>query len=188
MWRARLSKYFPTAQSIRENRFLRPFAHHLDHHSLWQFNRRSVAGGVAVGLFFGLLIPFAQIFFAAALAVVLRVNLPTAAFCTLISNPLTFPPIYYFAYRLGDFLTGREVEVAEVVIQSDIQEVISVQQGEVSGWFPHLILWFQTVGFPLAVGLVVLATVSAVLGYFLVSGLWRMQVGRRWHKRRQERP
>lgn len=187
MPRGQFSKRFPTAQSLKENRFLRPFARYLDHHFLWQFNRRSVAGGVAVGLFFGLLIPFAQIFFAALVAIVLRVNLPTAAFCTLVSNPLTFPAIYYFAYRLGDFLTGAEAQVAEVVIESDIQEVITVQQGEVVGWFPHLVLWFETVGMPLALGLLVISTIAALLGYFLVSGIWKLQVGQRWRKRRQRR-
>lgn len=180
-------KRLPTAQSIKESRFLKPFGPYLDHHFLWQFNRRSVAGGVAVGLFFGLLIPFAQIFFAALIAILLRVNLPTAAFCTLVSNPLTFPAIYYAAYKLGDFLTGAEVEVAEVVIESDIEEVMTVQQGEVVGWFPSLLLWLESVGLPLALGLFVMASAAALLGYFLVSGIWRLQVGQRWRKRRHLR-
>lgn len=184
MPRGQFSKRLPSAQSLKESRFLKPFAPYLDHHFLWQINRRSVAGGVAVGLFFGLLIPFAQIFFAALVAIVLRVNLPTAAFCTLVSNPLTFPAIYYFAYKLGDFLTGREIAVAEMVIESDIQEVVTVQQGEVIGWFPHLMLWIQSVGLPLLLGLLVMASVGALLGYFLVSGLWKLHARRRWIKRR----
>lgn len=184
MPRGQFSKRLPTAQSLKESRFLKPFARYLDHHFLWQINRRSVAGGVAVGLFFGLLIPFAQIFFAALVAILLRVNLPTAAFCTLVSNPLTFPAIYYFAYKLGDFLTGRESEVAEVVIESDIQEVMTVQQGEVIGWFPHLMLWLQSVGLPLALGLLVIASVGALVGYVLVSEAWKLHARRRWAKRR----
>lgn len=187
MPRGQLFKRLPTAQSLKENRFLKPFARHLEHHSLWQFNRRSVAGGVAVGLFFGLLIPFAQIFFAALVAIVLRVNLPTAAFSTLVSNPLTFPALYYFAYKLGDFLTGEQVAVTDAVIESDIQEVMTVQQGEVIGWFPHLMLWVQTVGLPLALGLFLIAIAGAVLGYFLVSGIWKLHIVRRWRKRGQAR-
>lgn len=188
MPRGQFFSRLPTAQSIRQSRFLKPFARHLDHHLLWQFNRRSVAGGVAVGLFFGLLIPFAQIFFAALFAIVLRVNLPTAAFCTLVSNPLTFPAIYYFAYKLGDFLTGEQAAVAEVVIESDIEEVMTVQQGEVIGWFPHLLLWIESVGMPLALGLFLLASVGAVLGYVLVNSLWKLNATLRWRKRARTRP
>ncbi|HVL77277.1 MAG TPA: DUF2062 domain-containing protein [Noviherbaspirillum sp.] len=184
MPRGQFSKRLPSAQSLKQSRFLKPFAPYLDHHFLWQFNRRSVAGGVAVGLFFGLLIPFAQIFFAALVAIIIRVNLPTAAFCTLVSNPLTFPAIYYAAYRLGDFLTGAEVEMAEAAIETDIQEVLTVQQGEVIGWFPNLLLWLQSVGLPLALGLLVMSTVGALAGYFLVSTIWKMNVSRRWRQRR----
>lgn len=186
MPRGQFFKRFPSPQALKQNRFLRPFARHLEHHALWQFNRRSVAGGVAVGLFFGLLIPFAQIFFAALAAVSLRVNLPAAAFSTLVSNPLTFPPIYYVAWRLGDFLTGGKA-VAQAVIETDIEQVVTVQQGEVIGWFPNLVLWLQSVGLPLALGLFLLAVIGALVGYLLVSGIWKLNVTRRWRRRCQAR-
>lgn len=186
MPRGQLFNRFPSAQSLKQSRFLKPFARHLEHHSLWQFNRRSVAGGVAIGLFFGLLIPFAQIFFAALAAIALRVNLPTAAFSTLVSNPLTFPAIYYVAWRIGDFLTGGAA-VAQTVLENDIEQVMTVQQGEVIGWFSNLVLWLQSVGLPLALGLFVLAVVSAAVGYLLVSAMWKLNVSRRWRKRGQAR-
>lgn len=47
-------KYLPSHQSIRENRYLKFFGTALQHHSLWHLHRRSVAGGVASGLFYGL--------------------------------------------------------------------------------------------------------------------------------------
>jgi len=176
-------KRLPSAQSLKQMRFLRPFAHHLEHHALWQFNRKAVAGGVAVGLFFGLLIPFAQIFLAALAAIALRVNLPVAAFSTLVSNPLTFPPIYYLAWRIGEFLTGGRETVPETVIVNDIAQAVTVQQGEVTGWFPNLLLWLQSVGLPLVLGLLLLAVAGAALGYVLVSTLWKFNVGRRWRRR-----
>ncbi|HEY4542284.1 MAG TPA: DUF2062 domain-containing protein, partial [Noviherbaspirillum sp.] len=70
-----------------ETRFLKPFARYLEHHSLWQFNRRAVAVGAAIGLFFGILIPFGQIVVSAFAAFFLRANLPVAAFATFITNP-----------------------------------------------------------------------------------------------------
>jgi uncharacterized protein (DUF2062 family) len=180
-----LSKRFPTAQSLKNNRFLKPFSRHLHHHFLWQFNRRAVAGGVAVGLFFGILVPFAQIFLAVFAAISLRVNLPVAAFSTLISNPLTFPPIYYLAYRLGNILTGSTRPPPDAHIDADIKEVVAIQQGEVSGWLPNLADWLQTIGMPLATGLIVLAVSSACVGYFAVNTLWKIRSRRRWRRRQQ---
>lgn len=183
MRRPRIFKWLPTSESVRESRLLKPFKQYLHHHFLWQFNRRSVAGGLAVGLFFGILIPFAQILFAAVAAVILRVNLPVAAFSTLITNPFTFPAIYYVAYRLGEFLTGGEAPVPEKTIEIVVTEKIVEQQADVSGWFANSIDWMQSVGASLAIGLSVMAVVSAVAGYFIVSTAWRLHATKRWRKR-----
>ncbi|WP_334190468.1 DUF2062 domain-containing protein [Noviherbaspirillum sp.] len=181
----RMFKRLPSAAALRSNRFLKPFDRYLHHHFLWQFNRRAVAGGVAIGLFFGIMIPFAQIFFAAIGAIVFRVNLPVAAFSTLVTNPITFPPIYYFAYKLGGFLTGS-TESAITPPAREAEELVA-QQTEVTGLFTNLIVWAQGIGLPLITGLTVLAVVSAVTGYFLISGLWRLHAIRRWHGRNRRR-
>ncbi|HEV2609480.1 MAG TPA: DUF2062 domain-containing protein [Noviherbaspirillum sp.] len=182
----RLFKHLPTSAALRNNRFLKPFNRYLDHHFLWQFNRRAVAGGVAIGLFFGFMIPFAQILFAAIGAIIFRVNLPVAAFSTLVTNPLTFPPIYYFAYKLGGFITGS-TDTDTAPLPGEAEELVA-QQTEVIGLFANLVEWAQGVGLPLITGLTVLAVVSAVTEYFLVSGLWRLQAIRRWRKRGRRRP
>lgn len=182
MRRHRFFKKLPTPQQLLESRMLKPFHPYLHHHFLWQFNRRAVAGGVAVGLFFGILIPFAQILFAALAAVGLRVNLPVAAFSTFVTNPFTFPAVYYAAYKLGDLLTGSTSIIPAVAIRSDIEKAVEVQK-QVTGWLPNLLEWLQSVGLPLAVGLSVLAVVAAVAGYFMVNWIWRWQVARRWRNR-----
>lgn len=188
MRRHRLFQKLPTPQKLLESRMLKPLRPYLHHHFLWQFNRRTVAGGVAVGLFFGILIPFAQIVLAAVAAIVLRVNLPIAAFSTLITNPFTFPAVYYAAYKLGDLLTGAHSIIPAVAIESDIQKAVEVQK-QVSGWLPNLLEWLQTVGLPLAVGLSVLAIISAIGGYFVVDWIWRWKTTRRWRNRhRHPRP
>ena len=74
---------------------------------LWHLSRRGVARGAAVGVLCGLLFPVAQIPIAAALAVPLRAYIPLAAASTLVTNPLTFPPIYYAAYQVGARVLGR---------------------------------------------------------------------------------
>jgi uncharacterized protein len=82
-------KHIPTQEAVLAYPFLKPVRHILDHHGLWQFNRRSVAWGAAIGLFFSVAIPIAQIPVAAMVAVYFRVNVPVAIFGTLLSNPFT---------------------------------------------------------------------------------------------------
>ena len=75
--------------------------------------RRSVAAGI--GTFFGLLIPLAQILLSVSLAIALRAHLPSALMSTLVSNPVTFAPLYYLAYRVGAALLG-DVTLAAVEV------------------------------------------------------------------------
>jgi uncharacterized protein (DUF2062 family) len=177
------SKHFPTRQGLKDNRFLKPFARYLHHHFLWQFNRRAVAGGATVGLFFGILFPVLQIFLAVFAAIVWRVNLPVAAFATLVTNPLTFPPIYYLAYRLGAVLTGAMSPAA--VIDGDVVHVVAAAAD--AGWLARLIDWIQAIGLPLALGLFVLATVTALVGYVAVNTVWKLRVRLNWRRRQLKR-
>ena len=76
---------------------------------LWHWSRRGVSMGVALGVFFGLLIPVAQIPFSIAAAVRLRANIPAAAASTLVTNPVTFGPVYYAAYQLGSCVAAGDI-------------------------------------------------------------------------------
>lgn len=187
MRRHRFFKHLPTPQALKQNRFLRPFGRYLEHHSLWQFNRKAVAGGVAIGLFFGILMPFAQILLAAVAAIALRVNLPMAVFSTLITNPFTFPGVYYLAYRIGGFVTGTEAAISDTAIESEVQRTLAAQQEVISGWFASVLEWMQTVGVQLMLGLSILAIVASVGGYVAVNAAWHFWVCKRWRKRQLRR-
>lgn len=179
MRRSRLFKHVPTAHSVKSNRYLKPFGRHLHHHFLWQFNRRGVAGGMAVGLFAGILIPFAQMLFGAIGAILFRVNLPVAVFATFATNPLTVPPLYYAAYKLGNMMMGGgNAGIPEIANK------VASEQAEVGNWFVNSLEWLQSVGPQLMLGLAVIATVSAITGYVVVSVIWKWQARHRWHKRR----
>src|SRR6266542_1168006 len=96
-------KILPSHESIRENRYIARLGPWLQHHNLWHLNRRSVAGGVAIGMFAGL-VPGSnpvQFLAAALLAVGFKVNLPIAVAVTLYTNPFTIVPLYYLAFKLG---------------------------------------------------------------------------------------
>jgi len=151
---------------------------------LWTAQRDSIARGVAVGLFFGILIPVAQIFFAAIFAVLLRANLAVSAVATLVTNPLTFPLVYYAAYRVGSALyPGNGRALRDVTLSERAAE----QALEVGGWFSALVNWAGSVGPLLVVGLFVLAVAAAGAGYLVVQLAWR--VAALWtgeHRRRKD--
>src|SRR5690348_18499421 len=97
-------RLLPSHDSIRDNRHIARLGPWIQHPNLWHLHRRSVAGGVAVGLFTGLIPGSNPVQFTAAalLAVAGRVNLPVAVLVTLYSNPLTIVPLYYLAFKLGE--------------------------------------------------------------------------------------
>ncbi|MFW6343056.1 MAG: DUF2062 domain-containing protein, partial [Halothiobacillaceae bacterium] len=80
---------------------MRVFGSRLQDGNLWHLNRRSVSGGVAVGLFSAFVpIPF-QMVLAAGLAILLRVNLPLSVVLVWITNPITIVPLLWVANRIG---------------------------------------------------------------------------------------
>lgn len=165
-WKKRL----PTREEILNSRLLRPFAHHFGHGSLWHLNRRSVARGVAIGMFFAFMTPVAQTVFAAIASVPFRANVAVAALATFITNPITTPPILIFAHLIG-MRTLHFFGLAD-----EHQEVLSSLSG----------LWAEA---PLvlgatAVGLFVIAVISAVVSYFVVDIIWRWRLAQRWNSRR----
>ena len=176
----RFRRFLPDPHSLRENRALRWMGPMLHHPRLWHVNRRGIAMGLAIGVFFGLLIPFAQIFFAAAAALLLRANIPAAVGSTLITNPITFAPVYYAAYHLGAWMLGHlDVAVAEV----DLEKVAARTETGLALWVDRV----ATVGAPLALGLLTLAVCLSVLIYFAVHWTWRLRIVRAWQRRKANR-
>lgn len=176
-------------KQLQNSQFLGPLKRYLGHHFLWQFNRHTVAGGAAIGLFFGILIPFFQIFFACFGAIVLRVNLPVAAACTLITNPLTFPPIYYLAYRIGDSMVSRFAMSAKQAIESEAVSIAGVTENvsRLTAWFQGLLGGIQDVGLPLAIGLLVLSVSVSLTAYLVIKAVWSLRVRRQWWIRKAHR-
>jgi uncharacterized protein len=176
----RFRRYLPDPHVLREHRMLRWMGPTLHHPRLWHVNRRGIALGIAIGVFFGLLIPVAQIFFAAVAALLLRANIPAAVGSTLITNPFTFAPVYYAAYHLGVWMLGyTDVPVVEV----DIDRVAAKTATGIALWMDRL----ATVGMPLAVGLITLAVSLSVLIYFAVHWTWRIRILRAWRRRQARR-
>lgn len=184
----RLKSWLPSAEKIRTNRWLSWLGPALHHPRLWHVRRKGVALGLALGVFFGLMLPVAQIPGSAAAAVVLRANLPMAVASTLVTNPVTFGPIYYAAYRLGVAILGKE-HADDPEATAALMEIHKEPDAS-AGWLERLHSWLTTIGSigkPLFLGLAILATVSSITVYFLVSEIWiwKTRLARRHRTRRR---
>lgn len=177
--RKHLRKFLPDHEAVRANRWLAPFENTLLHPRLWHLNRHSAAGAFAVGLFCGLIPGPFQMLCAAILCVVLRVNLPLALVTTFYTNPLTIVPLYFVAYELGRLALGG----------ANGQFVAPPEWGTngLTDWIGALADWMIGLGRPLALGLVLLASLLAALGYLAVRVAYRYYLVRAWHRRRLHR-
>jgi hypothetical protein len=180
-----LKNRLPTRTSIQHNRWLRWLGPSLYHPRLWHMSRKGLSLGLAIGIFFGLLIPVAQIPFSAAAAVLLRANLPVAIGSTLVTNPVTFGPVYYAAYKVGVMVVGGApapvANAAEVLAQAPdpvAQETRSLRQQFIRFW-----AYLQGVGKPLVVGLALFAVIGGLLVYVLSSLIWIART--RWRRRQR---
>jgi uncharacterized protein (DUF2062 family) len=161
-------KWIPTRQQIIEHRWLQPFAHKLKDKRLWRPEKHAVAKGAAIGVFFGFMIPIAQILLAAIAALMMRANITVAALCTLVTNPFTFPPVYWLAYKIGSFILGAPTEPTDLERLAEEPQVL-IPDYE---WLQVISHWFERAGLPLMTGLAVLAVVGACLAYSAVHLLW----------------
>ena len=175
-----LERFLPTRDAITQSRMLRWLGPRIHDPLLWHVNRRAVARGVAMGVFFGLMIPIAQIPAAAIASLLLRGNLWIAAVSTLVSNPLTYGPLYYFAYRLGAGVIGARTpaDLTAEAVEQPMRMIDSLAQA----W-----AWITGIGQPLLLGMLIMAVTGAFIAYWGTQLVWRMRVTAKWRRLRQER-
>jgi len=172
-------KYLPSHESVRNHRHIARFGGFLQHPNLWHLNRHSVAGGVAVGMFSGLVPGPFQMLAAALLAVPLRVNLPVALATTFYTNPFTIGPLYVLAYLIRRFIIGGH--------GAPLSPPPEMEWSRLGASLEAFLDWALSMGTPLGVGLVALALALAALGYACVQIGWRAYVIRAWRRRVQRR-
>jgi len=111
------------------------------------------------------MIPVAQILFSALFALLLRANLPVAAVATLVSNPLTYGPIFVLAYRTGSMLLG---EAPDAVQEAAVEKQAEAPLADPQTWAER----FGAIGKPLVLGLAVFAVTGGIVTWVLVNLLW----------------
>ncbi len=175
-----IRRRLPTEETLKAHPGLRWLGPLLRRPWLWQLSRRRVAIGAGIGVFFGFLIPVLQIAGAALFALVLRANLPVAAFATLVSNPFTLAPIGVAAYHVGAAILGEAVEPGATQALAGAVDAADGGAGEEPGWIERA----KAIGKPLFVGLAVFAVVGGIGTWALVHVAWTVGV---WLKRRRRR-
>ena len=170
MVRKFLRRRLPKPHRLRKDKYLRLFGTLLHDHRLWHLHRHSVALGVSIGLFLAFApVPF-QMVLAAAAAIVVRCNLPIAVAAVWVSNPLTIPPLFYAAYRVGAVLLNQSPQALQFQLSF--------------GW---LMAKIGEIWQPLLLGCAVLGLATAAAGNVAVRLLWRLHVIQRWKARKARR-
>ncbi len=148
--------------ALRNTYVYRLLGERLFHHHVWVFDKRSLAGGLSLGLFVAFTPSLGfQMFICAIAAIPLRVNLPIALAACWITNPLTAIPIYAFAYEIGRHLL-EHTRVLE----------FALGLFGIEGKTKH----FVGIGIYLWTGCLLIAIVTAILGNVAVRLLWNW-----WH-------
>lgn len=171
-----LKKHIPTRESIHRYRLLRPFAPHLGNPALWRLTRRSVPRAVALGLFVGVIIPFLHTVIAAILAIPVRANVAISAAFTLVINPLTIPPLYYAAYRIGSWELHHDASIVNPAAAERFSSELS-----------RFLFWIHEASGPIALGVLSIAVTAGVVGYLAASVAWTWWLRSKLRQRRQAR-
>ena len=165
-----IRKFLPDPHKIRDHKSIKMFGTLLHEPNLWHLNRRSVASAFAVGLFcMWMPVPF-QMALAAGVAILIHSNLPISVALVWISNPLTMPPMFYFAYRLGTWILG--VEEIHFIFEPTMDWLKTEM----------LIIWK-----PFLTGCMTLAVISSALGFTSIRLFWRLAILRYLEKKKQKR-
>lgn len=170
--KAWLRRHIPRRETIDSYRLLRPFAKQLRRPDLWHMNHHSVPRAVALGLGVGVIIPFMHVVIAVLLAIPVRANVMIAGACTLVVNPLTIPPMYYAAYRIGSWELRHEALGPDPALAA-----------QASSELGRMLFWLHHASGPIALGILTIALSAAALGYVASALVWRLWM---WWKARHE--
>jgi len=161
-----IEKFTPKPETLQNHKHLQMFGKLLHKPNLWSLNRRSAPAAFAIGLFVAWIpMPF-QMVLAAALAIIFNCNLPIAVALVWITNPITMPFMFYAAYLLGTKLLNLPMQ--NFTFEANWQ------------WIEASV---STIGPPFLLGCIVLGTIFALIGYFLIKGLWTYSILYKWKKR-----
>lgn len=180
MARKLFKRFVRYSDALLQTKIIRSLGPWIRHPNLWHLNKRSVAGGVAVGLASGLIPGPLQMLAATILAAIFKVNLPLALVTTFYTNPFTIVPLYVLAYTLGGMITGESVRNISI---PSFEWSLSSFTTSIGDFFT----WILSLGHTLVIGLLMEIILFAIVGYLVVRLGWRFHVIYEWRKRQVQR-
>ena len=159
-----LKKYMPSHETIKSHKNLQFLGDKLHDPNLWHLNRRSVSMAFAVGLFCAWIPTPGQMAIAAIGAFYFRANLPISVGLVWITNPVTMPPLFYFAYLVGLLI----LNLPDASFSLD-----TILSGDIL--------------FPFLTGCLILGLMCSTAGYFGIDYFWRQHVTKKWSERKEKR-
>jgi hypothetical protein len=163
-------RYLPHKEHMQKHGSLHLFSDYLHDPNIWHVHRRSSAGGAAIGMFCAFIPLPVQTLSSAAVAIIFRMNLPIAVVFSLFSNPVTIPPIFFFAYQTGAKLLGEQEIKVDFTFSWD--------------WASETLIHIWE---PLLLGCFILGAISSMLTYIIIRLIWRFTAITKWGKRRNRK-
>jgi uncharacterized protein (DUF2062 family) len=167
-WRAPfkyLLRVRPRQRQLHGSMLHRLLGSRLFENALWVPDQHTLAKGVAIGTFIGMLpLIGLQIIVSAVLCYFMRANIAAAALATLISNPFTAPGLVWMQLELGHWVAPAFATMDNTHYEGTARFLVSY-------------------GKPLLVGSLVSAAVSALVAYPMTLGGWFL--GERMIRRRK---
>ena len=120
----------------------------------FNINRKMISKGVLVGLFWGFIPMPMQMAGVMITTPLFRFNVPIGLATVWLSNPITYPPLWYLEYKTGNIMLQRDgLTNIELTMQ----------------WFQN---HWDDIVVPLYVGTVFYSTIVSYLIYLLINWLW----------------
>ena len=166
-----IQRFLPDPNWVKNHKSLQFLGNWLHDPNLWHLNRRCASTACFIGLFMAFIPLPSQMIFAAITAVIVRANLPLSVALVWISNPITMPPLFYMAYKVGVALIGSP-EAAEFNFELSWEWL---SNGLVAIWQPFLL------------GCFVCGLFFGLLGSAIMRLTWRFHVIQMWKERRRKR-
>lgn len=141
---------------------------------LFVMRRRHVSLGFSIGLAWGVIPLPIQVFASLFTCYVLKANIPAAIFAAVLTNPLTSPFILILCYYLGSFFILPNSSDALITLPPFALLV----QSPIS-WLNLATEYFSNMGKTIIVGIPLVSTVFAFIGYWTVSLIWVYSVVRK---------
>lgn len=161
-------KLSPAREALHGRWFLRAFGSRLlADPRLWSVQRRAITAAVGAGLAICFVPLPVHLVLAALVGVLFRLNVPAIILTVFLVNPLTFVPLYYFAYRVGAAMLGLTLQPFEIALSWDW-----LQHGLAATWQPLLL------------GCITCALVAGFGGWAALELVWRWSAASRYRARR----